>query len=282
MKWSIEEIIMSFKDALEKSRSNLTPDEARVYRATIEFLEELKKYRETGYTPEQVKELEEKHQSEFRPISQYIDKRKPHPENEPENKQEFLARLRDERITFIENEAYEKEDSTMEMPKVTVTDAVNILRTMAEHLMSVIVRTPHEEKKIRELAEDYMKIAKAVEDMEAAHLTECAQISQHEDEMRKQKNKRITIELPDGYDDALSITAFGREMSVNNELPNMMVRVTEVRVADLTGHDGDVLVIHPDEDCEWRKPVTEDAWAIMNLLFKTMNENGDATAAVQE
>ena len=177
----------------------------------------------------------------------------------------------------INNETHEKEDSTMEMPKVTVTDAVNILRTMAENLVSTIVRTPYEEKKIRELAEDYMKIAKAVEDMEAAHLTECAQ---HEDELRKQKSKRITIELPAGYDDALSITACGWVMSENNELPNMMVRVSEVR-ADLTGHDGDVLVIHPDEDCEWRKTGTEDPWAIMRLLFKVMNENGDA-AKTQE
>lgn len=99
MKWAIEEIIMTCKDAIEKIGCTLLPDEKRVYRATIEFLEELKAYRETGYTPEQVKELAEKHRSEFTPIAQYSDRWKPYPEIEPEDGQEVLVQMRDWHIT---------------------------------------------------------------------------------------------------------------------------------------------------------------------------------------
>ena len=53
--------------------------------------------------------------------------------------------------------------------------------------------------------------------------------------------KRITIEIPDGYDDALSITAIG--------VPS----TTKVLVTccDLEGHDGEMLVISKDSDDKW-------------------------------
>jgi hypothetical protein len=70
-----------------------------VHNATIAMLEELKAYRETGLTPEQVKELEEKHWSECRQIAQYSDQWKPHPEIKPENGQEVLVQMRDGHIT---------------------------------------------------------------------------------------------------------------------------------------------------------------------------------------
>ena len=63
--------------------------------------------------------------------------------------------------------------------------------------------------------------------------------------------KRITVELPDEYDDAVTITAIGHTIGAANEQTNVMVRA-----ADLTGHYGETLVIRPYESDEWRKPTT--------------------------
>lgn len=63
--------------------------------------------------------------------------------------------------------------------------------------------------------------------------------------------KRFTVELPDEYDDAVSITAVGQTMGVAHVRTNVTVQA-----ADLTGHDGETLVIRPHERPEWRKPET--------------------------
>lgn len=59
--------------------------------------------------------------------------------------------------------------------------------------------------------------------------------------------KRFTIELPDEYDDAVTITSIGQTMGVAHVRTNVMVHS-----ADLNGHDGETLVIHPNESPEWR------------------------------
>ena len=63
--------------------------------------------------------------------------------------------------------------------------------------------------------------------------------------------KRFTVELPDEYDDVVTITSIGQTMGVANVRTNVLVRS-----ADLNGHDGETLVIHPNESPEWRKPET--------------------------
>lgn len=64
--------------------------------------------------------------------------------------------------------------------------------------------------------------------------------------------KRITIEIPDGYDDVVSITAVGSETkSETCRRTNLMTKI-----ADITEHGGDVLVLVEKGDIEWRKPET--------------------------
>ena len=67
--------------------------------------------------------------------------------------------------------------------------------------------------------------------------------------------KRIAVELPDEYDDAVSITAVGQTMGVAHVRTNVMVHS-----ADLNGHDGETLVIHPNESPEWRKTAKDTAY----------------------
>lgn len=59
--------------------------------------------------------------------------------------------------------------------------------------------------------------------------------------------KRFTVELPDGYDDAVVITAIGHTMGEKHV----------IEVVALEGHDGETLVIKPLESPEWRKPEEE-------------------------
>ena len=51
---------------------------------------------------------------------------------------------------------------------------------------------------------------------------------------------RFEIELPNGYDDALSITAIGTKGLVTN-------------VKQVTGHDGDLLIVAENKSPKWVK-----------------------------
>lgn len=78
-----------------------------VHEAILALLEELKAYRETGLTPEQVKELEDKHWSECRQIAQYSDLWKPYPDCVPLSGQEVIVQLKNEHICCASYDAEE-------------------------------------------------------------------------------------------------------------------------------------------------------------------------------
>ena len=65
--------------------------------------------------------------------------------------------------------------------------------------------------------------------------------------------KRITLEIPDGYDDVLSITCIGRGKQL---CTNVNVNATEIR-----HHNGDTYVIRvaPGTTSEWVKGENENA-----------------------
>ena len=55
--------------------------------------------------------------------------------------------------------------------------------------------------------------------------------------------KRITLEIPDGYDDLLTVTSVGTRCSQTN------VQLTAINII---GHDGDTFIISVNEPSHWK------------------------------
>ena len=55
--------------------------------------------------------------------------------------------------------------------------------------------------------------------------------------------KRITLEIPDGYDDLLTVTSIGTSCSQTN---------VQLNAINIMGHDGDTFIITPDEPSHWK------------------------------
>lgn len=95
--------------------------------------------------------------------------------------------------------------------------------------------------------------------------------------------KRITIEFPDGYDEAVVITAVGREIiRAENEHTQVVANLT-TQSAELEGHDGETLVLHPEEEHEWRKPETgwipvEEKMPDPNVIVRVKGEDFEEEA----
>lgn len=67
--------------------------------------------------------------------------------------------------------------------------------------------------------------------------------------MKENKTMRFEIELPENYDDIISITAIGSKAEVTNVLCNSI----EVR-----GHNGELLIIPEKDRARWETPITLD------------------------
>lgn len=63
--------------------------------------------------------------------------------------------------------------------------------------------------------------------------------------------KRFTVELPNGYDECMTITAMGQVIGLTHVRTNVTCQALV-----LDGHDGETLVIYPNDSVEWRKPTT--------------------------
>ena len=55
--------------------------------------------------------------------------------------------------------------------------------------------------------------------------------------------KRITLEIPDGYDDLLTVTSIGTSCSQTN---------VQLNAINIIGHDGDTFIITPNEPSHWK------------------------------
>ena len=72
--------------------------------------------------------------------------------------------------------------------------------------------------------------------------------------MKGNKTMRLEIELPENYDDIISITAIGAKAGVTNVICNTI----EVR-----GHNGELLIIPETGRARWETPI---------MLNKTVEE----------
>lgn len=72
--------------------------------------------------------------------------------------------------------------------------------------------------------------------------------------MKGNKTMRFEIELPENYDDIISITAIGSKAEATNVLCNSI----EVR-----GHNGELLIISEIDRARWETPI---------MLNKTVEE----------
>ena len=55
--------------------------------------------------------------------------------------------------------------------------------------------------------------------------------------------KRITLEIPDGYDDLLTVTSIGTWGTQTN---------VQLNAINIMGHDGDTFIISPNEPSHWK------------------------------
>ena len=55
--------------------------------------------------------------------------------------------------------------------------------------------------------------------------------------------KRITLEIPDGYDDLLTVTSIGTSSTQTN---------VQLNAINIIGHDGDTFIISPNEPSHWK------------------------------
>ena len=55
--------------------------------------------------------------------------------------------------------------------------------------------------------------------------------------------KRITLEIPDGYDDLLTVTSIGTSSTQTN---------VQLNAINIIGHDGDTFIISIEEPSHWK------------------------------
>ena len=55
--------------------------------------------------------------------------------------------------------------------------------------------------------------------------------------------KRITLEIPEGYDDLLTVTSIGTCCTQTN---------VQLNAINIMGHDGDTFIISPNEPSHWK------------------------------
>ena len=55
--------------------------------------------------------------------------------------------------------------------------------------------------------------------------------------------KRITLEIPDGYDDLLTVTSIGTSGTKIN---------VKLNAINIFGHDGDMFIISTEEPSHWK------------------------------
>ena len=67
--------------------------------------------------------------------------------------------------------------------------------------------------------------------------------------MKGNKTMRFEIELPENYDDIISITAIGAKAGVTNVICNTIV---------VRGHNGELLIIPETGRARWETPITLD------------------------
>ena len=67
--------------------------------------------------------------------------------------------------------------------------------------------------------------------------------------MKGNKTMRFEIELPENYDDIISITAIGAKAGVTNVICNTIV---------VRGHHGELLIIPETGRTHWETPITLD------------------------